>query len=134
MKTIKSSYDKTANENKGVLLDNSQYQKLLGSLLFISVNTPPDVSASISILAQQVLAPRQVDWNELKRVLKYLRAISNIKLVLGDKDNNSDLLYGYADANWAESRADWKSNGGYVFIVNAAIVSWSCRKHSLRSS
>lgn len=99
-------------------------------MLYISVNTRPDISASISILAQKVQQPRQEDWNELKRVLKYLKGTSTLKLELSGDSGGHELLYGYADADWAENKSDRKSNTGYVFIVNGGIVSWACRKQS----
>lgn len=94
------------------------------------MNTRPDISASVSILAQRVQQPRQQDWNELKRVLRYLKGTANLKLALGSDDGSGEFFYGYADANWAENRKDRKSNTGYVFIVNGGIVSWTCRKQN----
>ena len=41
---------------------------------------------------------------------------------------NEKILYGYADANWAEKRSDRKSNSGYVFFCKWAVVSWACGK------
>lgn len=125
------NYGKSANSNDGLLLSNTQYQKLLGSLLYVSVNTRPDISASISILAQKVSQLRQEDWNELKRVLKYLKGTADMKLTLGSNDRNTELLFGYSDANWADDKSDRKSNSGHVFMVNGATVCWSSRKQSL---
>lgn len=83
------SYYKTCQDsNDDRLLSNEGYQKLIGCLLYISVNTRPDILASISILTQKVNHPLQEDWNELKRVLKYLKGTSHLKLALG---NNEDL-------------------------------------------
>jgi len=117
--------------DRDLLLSNKDYQKLVGCLLYISVNTRPDISASISILAQKVSQPHQEDWNELKRVLKYFKGTMHMKLVLGNSNDTNELLYGFSDANWAENRADRKSNSGYVFFVNGGLVSWRCRKQSV---
>lgn len=125
-------YLKTSQEsNNNLLLSNKNYQKLIGCLLYISVNTRPDISASISILAQKVTHPTQEDWNELKRVLKYLKGTMYLKLRLGNKKSKNELLYGYADANWAENKTDRKSNSGYAFFVNGGMISWRCRKQSI---
>lgn len=129
---MQANYGKTpVNPNEGLLLSNEKYRKLLGSLLFVSVNTRPDVSAAISILAQKVSKPRQQDWEELKRVLKYLNGTANLKLTLGKIDHKGKLLFGYSDANWAEDKSDRKSNSGHVFLVNGGTVCWSTRKQSL---
>lgn len=119
-----------AEPNDEFLLSNSEYQSLIGSLLYISVNTRPDISSSISILAQKVSKPKQEDWNELKRVLKYLKGTSTLKLALAEKNFSGNLLHGYADANFAENKIDRKSNTGYLFKVNGGVVSWTSRKQN----
>lgn len=43
------------------LENNTLYRKLIGHLLYISVNSRPDVSAPISILAQKVSNPTKED-------------------------------------------------------------------------
>lgn len=129
---IQVGYGKSkSGENVDLLLSNTQYQKLLGCLLYVSVNTRPDIAASISILAQKVTKPTQEDWNELKRVVKYLKGTADLKLTLAQLDFNGEILYGYSDANWADSRTDRKSQSGHVFMVNGAAVCWSSRKQPL---
>lgn len=63
-------------------------------------------------------------------MVKYLKETANLKLVLGNSSHANDCFFGYADANWAEDKADRKSNSGYIFIINGAAVSWACRKQS----
>lgn len=124
---INMSYEKGGESE--LLSNNEQYRQLIGCLLYISVNTRPDISASVSILAQKVSKPNQEDWNEVKRVVKYLRGTATLSLTLGaDSDNES--LIGFADANWAESRIDRKSNSGYVFRLFNGTISWSCKKRT----
>lgn len=129
---IHVSYGKSKQgDDTGVLLQNEQYQKLLGCLLFVSVNTRPDIAASVSILAQKVSKPTQEDWNELKRVAKYLKGTADMKLSLARSDFNGEILYGYSDANWADNKIDRKSQSGHIFMVNGAAVCWSSRKQPL---
>lgn len=90
---IEVRYYLSPSDNSGQLLDKTNYQSLIGSLLYISLNTRPDISASINILAQRVSYPSQNDWNQLKRVVKYLKTTAKFKLKLGDtNDNNIDWL------------------------------------------
>lgn len=107
--------------------------KLIGHLLYISVNTRPDVSAAIGILAQKVSKPTYEDWNQCKRILKYLKTTSNLKLLLSNKNKDQQLI-GYADANWAEERTDRKSNSGRIFFYNGGTIAWSCQKQTLVAS
>ncbi|XP_055309227.1 uncharacterized protein LOC129573075, partial [Sitodiplosis mosellana] len=112
---IDVSYGKTSNEVP--LESNEVYQKLIGSLLYLAINTRPDISAAVCILSQKVSAPSKEDWNELKRVLRYLKGTKDYKLYLAD-DKEKQELFGYADANYAEDRIDRKSNSGYIFKLN----------------
>lgn len=127
---IHANYGK-ANSREDFLTSNAQFQKLLGCLLYISVNTRPDIAASVSILAQKVCQPKQDDWNELKRVLKYLKGTADLKLALGNNNYKGELLHGYSDANWADDKTNRKSNSGHVFMINGATVCWSSRKQPL---
>lgn len=116
------------NSERDVFIDNENYQKLIGCLLYLAVNSRPDISASVSILAQKTSQPTQYDWIELKRILKYLKGTAHLKLT--SVKENDTMLVGYADANWAEDRSDRKSNSGYIFFVFGMPVSWTCKKQS----
>lgn len=121
------NYGKTATEGEP-LLDNRLYQKYIGCILYISINTYPDISASVSILARRVSKPSQEDWTELKRAIRYLKGTANLKLKLSSVDDDCDILVGFADADWAENRDDRKSNSGFIFKVYGGAISW-CYRH-----
>ncbi|KAG5882775.1 hypothetical protein JTB14_029951 [Gonioctena quinquepunctata] len=95
-------------ENKTVLKNNNQYRKGIGSLLYLAVNTRPDIAASISILSRNIVNPTQNDWNELKWVMRYLKTTKNMKLILGTNGVEKKIEM-YADADWAGEYRDRKS-------------------------
>lgn len=129
---ISTSYEKSKEE---VLLpSNTLYQQLIGCLLYISINTRPDISAAICILAQKVSLPTTEDWNELKRVLKYLKGTADLKLFLANKHSKiEEDLFGYADANYGEDRVERKSNSGYIFMLHGGTIRWTCKKQTCDS-
>lgn len=122
---LDTGYYKISDENK--LENNFFYQKIIGQLLYLSVNSRPDISASVSILSRKVNSPTKTDWNELMRVLRYLKGTGNLKLRLSNNRINEELI-GYSDADWAEDRIDRKSNSGFIFKFNGGTISWACRK------
>ena len=124
---LDTGYNKVQSEEED-LADNELYQRLIGALLYLAVNSRPDISASISILSQKIKKPTKRDWTELKRVVRYLKGTKDLKLKLGG--NNTDGLVGFADADWAENRTDRKSNSGFIFTLNGGAISWSCRKQT----
>jgi len=99
---MNSNYKKEINKSD-ILPDTTKYRKLLGRLLYVSVISRPDISANVNILAQRVNKPTQQDWNELKRIVRYLKDTVNFKLKLGNARADTPII-GYADANWAECR------------------------------
>lgn len=114
-------------EMEGDLLpNNSKYRAAIGCLLYVSTNTRPDVSAAVSILSQKVSKPTNNDWNQVKKLIRYLKSTSTLRLKLGGSQSANQLT-GYADANWAEDRSNAKSNSGYVFMLKGA-VSWICKR------
>lgn len=119
-----------SREGSKELPDNERYRSLAGALLYVAVNTRPDVAASVSLLCRRISQPTEVDWNELKRVVKYLMKTSNSKLRLCAERGKPLRLSGYCDADWGGDTADRKSNTGYLFLLGEASVSWASRKQS----
>lgn len=109
----------------------TKYRRLIGRLLYLSVNTRPDISASVSILAQKVSKPTGEDWNQIKRVVKYLKSTQKLKLKLSNIQSGETSLIGYADATWADDKIDRKSNSGRIFYMNGGTISWACHKQSI---
>lgn len=116
------------------LESNIKYRQLIGRLLYLSVNTRPDISASVSILAQKVSHPSIEDWNQLKRVVKYLKSTHQLKLKVSNLQSGDLSLIGYADATWADDRIDRKSNSGRIIYFNGGTISWSCNKQNMVAS
>lgn len=107
---------------------NDGYQSLMGALLYVAVNSRPDIAASVSILSQRIKQPSTTDWTEAKRIVRYLKGTKHYYLKLGDTEPSN--LTGYADADWAEDKKDRKSNSGFLFKYNGGAIAWACRKQS----
>lgn len=118
-------YEKLNCEDK---ISDHEYRKLIGMLLYVSVNSRPDITASVSILSQKLSCPTKLDLLEVKRVIRYLKGTLDFKLKVSDVHNDL-MLQAYSDANWGENRDDRKSNSGYICMLGGTI-SWSCRKQS----
>lgn len=104
------------------LPNNKRYQSLIGALLYVAVNTRPDVTASIAILGRQVSDPTEADWAELKRVVRYLNSTGSYKLKLSSDREKPLKLFAYCDADWGSDTKDRKSNTGFVFILGQSTV------------
>ncbi|XP_058444545.1 uncharacterized protein LOC131426110 [Malaya genurostris] len=121
-------YKNRIGSNK--LPDNKDYHSLIGALLYVGVNTRPDVISSVSILSRNVSNHSELDWLELKRVVRYLLKTIKYKLVLRADRKSSLVLHGFSDADWSGDVSDIKSNTGYIFKLGEAAISWASRKQA----
>lgn len=124
-----TGYQKHRKETP-LMQNNEKYQQLIGTLLYLSVNTRPDIAASVSIMSQFNRCPTEMDWTEVKRICRYLKGTINYELVLGGHNAEEKNLVGYSDADWASTKVDRKSNSGYVFKLWNSTISWGCRKQA----
>lgn len=122
-------YHKLTDER--MLSDNNLYRKLIGMLLYVSTNTRPDIAVSVAILSQRIESPRQVDMNEVKRVIRYLKSTIKLRLKLSPTPNKR--LMAYSDADWAEDRVTRKSMGATICLLHGGAISWISRKQNLVS-
>ncbi|XP_071043042.1 uncharacterized protein [Parasteatoda tepidariorum] len=93
------------------------YRELVGALLYLSMTTRPDILYSVKCLSQIQEQPTNSAWAGLKRVLRYLKGTSELKLLFckSDTDNVIDI---YADADLGADTHDRKSISGYIIFLN----------------
>ncbi|XP_055528098.1 uncharacterized protein LOC129720636 [Wyeomyia smithii] len=115
-------------ENGESLQDRESFQSLIGALLYIAVNTRPDIAIATSILGRRVSNPTNADWIEAKKVLRYLKGTIDHELHLGNNDTKQ-ILEGFVDADWAGEVKNRKSNTGFLFKFGG-LIGWSCRKQT----
>ncbi|KAJ9518062.1 hypothetical protein QJQ45_009996 [Haematococcus lacustris] len=110
---------------EGDALDTAHhsYSALVGSLLYLSCCTRPDIAYVVGALARHLAAPTQQHWAAAKTVLSYLKGTASQGLVFG----GSDSLQGYCDADYAGDKDTARSTTGYVFTLHGAAISWSSR-------
>ena len=85
-------------------LSNNLYRSAIGSLLYLSNYTRPDITVAVSIISRKVSCPTQQDWNEVKRILKYLIGTLNLKFCVAAKYLK---LIGYANADWLKQHKNF---------------------------
>uniref|UniRef100_A0A6V7IJ77 Retrovirus-related Pol polyprotein from transposon TNT 1-94 n=1 Tax=Bracon brevicornis TaxID=1563983 RepID=A0A6V7IJ77_9HYME len=101
------------------------YQELIGSLMYLSTCTRPDIAYVTSYLSQYNTNYNETHWNAAKRVLRYLKGTSDMGIHF---KKTSKPLVGYVDADWANCLDDRRSYTGYVFILAGCPISWESRK------
>lgn len=96
--------------------------------MYLAITTRPDMMHSVAKLAQRNVIPHKEHEVAAKRILRYLKGTSNLKL---HYHATGKPIHGYVDADWANDTSDRKSYSGYVFINAAGPISWESKKQSL---
>ena len=100
------------------IVDHSGYRKLVGSLLYASTHTRPDIAWAMSLLSRFLHAPGDAHWAVAKHLLLYIKGTINMRLKFRRTDQELQL---HSDSDWAgaESR---KSTSGYVTVLSGAAI------------
>ncbi|OUC43997.1 integrase core domain protein [Trichinella nativa] len=106
-------------------MQNMPYRSLVGSLMYLSVSTRPDIAFAVSLLSQFNENYGSQHWTGAKRVLRYLKKTASYRLRF---HRNSGALMGFSDADWGGNSDDRRSYTGYVFKFGNAAISWESRK------
>ncbi|PLW30300.1 hypothetical protein PCANC_25459 [Puccinia coronata f. sp. avenae] len=102
------------------------YPQIIGSLLWISQCTRPDIAFAVNKLSQYLRNPSLSHWYAAVRILNYLKTTSTLKLRLGGSLN----VLGYSDSDWAEDRDDRRSTSAYTYRIGDGAISWKSRKQA----
>ncbi|XP_055848470.1 uncharacterized protein LOC129913695 [Episyrphus balteatus] len=107
---------------------NIPYQELIGSLLFTAQVSRPDISYAVNCLSRFNQNPGKAHWVAAKRVLRYLKGTSNLKMCYSREETSESLITGYCDADYAGDVDERKSITGYIFKMQGGAISWCSRK------
>jgi hypothetical protein len=98
------------------------YSELVGSLLYLTVCTRPDIAQAVGCLSRYMATPAVSHWTAALGVLRYLATTQDFGLKF-----SGGGFHGYADADYAGDVDTRRSTTGYVFILNGGAISWSSR-------
>ena len=73
--------------------------------------------------------PSNEHWCAVKRVLRYVKATSDLGLKF--ESTESFALAGFSDSDWAGCAESRKSTSGFVFQLGKCTVSWSSKKQPI---
>ena len=105
------------------------YQQMIGSLTYVATATRPDIAAAVNILSKYMARPGKEHMEGVKRILRYVKGTINYGLCYNAKDD-SCILAGYADADWAGDNDTRHSTSGYIFQLYNNTVSWCSKKQN----
>ena len=108
--------------------DKRRFRSLVGKLIYLTV-TRPNITFVVGIVSQFMENPKQIHWDAISRVLKYLKGTIGMG-VLYKKGSNWDII-SYSDADWARSKSDRRSTCGYCTFVGGNLVTLRSKKQNV---
>jgi ribonuclease HI len=97
----------------------------VGSLLYLSVCTRPDIAQAVGALTKYMAKPTTAHWQAAVGVVRYLAGTKSMGICFKGGDTT---CMGYCDADFAGDPDTRRSTTGYVFIMNGGAISWSSRR------
>ena len=93
--------------------------------MYLMSCTKPNITYAINKLSRYMSNLGVKYWLEIMRVLKYLRFTCDYGL---HYTRYHAVVEGYTNVNWISNVKYSKSQSGYVFAIEEAIVSWKSSK------
>nr|KYP71480.1 Copia protein [Cajanus cajan] len=112
-------------DEKGIVVDNSKYRGIIGSLLYLTASRL-DIMFVVCLCARFQANPKESHMKSVKRSLKYLKGTTKVGLWYPKRVSLS--LLGYSDSDYAGCRLDRKSTSGTCYLLGRALVSWHSKK------
>jgi len=117
-------------ENAEKMKEPKMFREAVGSLIYLSTCTRPDLSFVVSKLSQYFAEPSEQHWNTVKHVFRYLKGTAEQQLCFRRNDTERLGLRVYSDADWASDTKDRHSTSGYCVNLSeeSSLISWKTRK------
>ena len=116
------------SKNRGESVNQLEYSRIIGSLMYLMSCTRPDLAYAVSRLSRYTSNPSESHWRSLTRLLRYIRYTREYGL---HYTRDPAVIEGYCDANWISDIKDSRSTSGYVFTLGGAAISWKSSKQTV---
>ena len=108
---------------------NIPYQEAVGSLMYASLGTRPDITYAVQMVSWFSKNPGEAHWEAVKRIFCYLKGTKEFWLTYGGPQKE---LKGYADADGSMAE-DRHAISGYTFLLHGGAVSWAAKQQEIVS-
>ena len=118
--------------NKGLATKDTikWYQGVIGSLLYLTLGTRPDIAYSVIKLSRYNVNPSEDHIVAVKRILRYIKATINYSITYY-KSENSHYIQAYTDAEYAGDINIAKSTTSYIFYIANGPISWKSKLQTI---
>jgi len=107
---------------------------MIGSLLYLSNGTRPDIAFAVNFCARFTSNPSQEHYDAVIRIFSYVKGTKSYGLTFlhGSKiAASSRLITGFVDSDYANCLDTRRFTTGYLFLLAGAPVSWASRRQKV---
>ncbi|XP_035836034.1 uncharacterized mitochondrial protein AtMg00810-like [Helianthus annuus] len=105
--------------------DRVLYRNLAGVLQYLTI-TRPDISYAVQQICLFMHAPRELHFQLLKRILRYIKVTISQGLIISPTSTNK--LTAYSEADWGGRPDSRRLTFGYCVFVGTNLISWSSKR------
>jgi len=114
--------------DKSKLVRVDAYRRAIGSLMYISSRTRPDISSAVRVASEHINAPGVDAWKCVNRIFHYLRRTAHYRLTY--KQTGSLVVSAFSDADWASCINSRRSVCGSIVQIGGNTVMWRSKKQT----
>ncbi|GJX02453.1 zinc finger, CCHC-type containing protein [Tanacetum coccineum] len=118
---------KKLKPNTGKPVDQLEYSRAIGCLMYAMTSTRPDIAYVVGKLSRFTNNPGRQHWKAITRVFKYLKGTMNYDL---SYVGYPSVLKVYSDASWINHAEDSSSTSRWVFLRGRGAISWASKKQT----
>lgn len=102
---------------------NYPFREAVGSLMYLSVGTRPDIAFAVGKVSRKLNNPNETDVLAVKRIFKYLNGTKGYGIIY--EQNAEFKLNCFSDSDYGGDPDTRKSTTGFVFMFGSGAISWS---------
>jgi hypothetical protein len=110
------------------------YLQIIGALLYLAMNTRPDIMFAVCLLARYAKSRQQAACRGVAHLLSYLSGTVGMGLTyivdqsrIGQTIEQIMDLYGMSDADWASCLRTRRSTSGWLVFALGGVIAWGSK-------
>jgi hypothetical protein len=113
----------------------TSYKSLVGELIYIAINSVPQICYVLSALTRYMTKATEAHFNYAKGVCRYLKGVKERRITWCAADcrdpHKMHEIWACADSSYADHKPSRKSTMAYMLFVNNAVFSWKASLSSI---
>jgi hypothetical protein len=121
---IKLSKDEEMTEDQLDYVRAFPYQEIIGSLMYLAVNTRPDIAYAVNTCARFSSKPNYTACRSVLRILAYVSKTYNVGITYYGTEMD---FHGFSDADWGGNRDNARSTTGFLTFMAGGPITWQSK-------